>query len=117
MTSNGPGPVVTLLAQPSLLGPAPGSTLTAAVFTWEPVPAGLGYRFTVATDPEQTFVVHNNAVETVRWRPALFELPAETGAWWWSVAAIDADGFVGVPATARCFKAPPGVARTPGACP
>lgn len=112
-----PGAPVRLLDAPALASPATGVVLAAARFDWAPVAAALGYRFFVATDPDFAFPVLVDRLPDAGWRPTRFELPAEAGAWWWRVEAIDADGFVGMPPAGRCFTAPAGLSGGGGRCP
>lgn len=93
-------------AQPALLTPSHGATITypneALELTWNVVPGASKYLVKVATDPALGSLVWSEPVETAATAFTLSD-PLAPGTYYWGITPVDADGHNGNPSTVASF--------------
>lgn len=85
-----PEPARDLLAPPAIVGPVKGQ-LPASGLRWKKVKGAERYVVEIARDAELVHDVVEASTQPEGLQPALGD-----GRWFWRVAAVDADGFVGM---------------------
>jgi hypothetical protein len=93
-------------AQPALLKPANGATLTypseALELNWNVVPGAAKYLVKVATDPALGSLVWDEPFETAATAFTLND-PLPAGTYYWGITPLDADDHHGTPSTVASF--------------
>lgn len=98
------GAVQTLLTAPAVTGPLKGSATPATRMVWQAVDGARGYVVELARDAEFTFGVR-------RYRSDGAEMAVEAalpaGKWFWRVAAVNEQAFVGTTSKVYAFEFEP----------
>jgi hypothetical protein len=94
-------------AQPSLLMPANGATLTypsePLELKWSVVPGAAEYLVRVATDPGLGSLVWGDPFETAATSFTLND-PLAPGTYYWGITPLDAEGHTGTPSSVASFN-------------
>lgn len=94
------GAPVVLLGAPQVEGPLKGALAPGTSLRWRPVAGAASYRVELARDAEFSY-----GVQALPAPPAGLAVPATlaAGKWFWRVAPVDGDGFVGRPSKVYAF--------------